>query len=352
MQKIIFKFSLVFLSVLLINPVHSTTKPFIYSAEKDGKTIHLLGTMHESVPIAELPCSNEILVRLNTSDLIFSELPESLLILLKYLGNNTKEIFMASVSEREGMLSNLPEYERESVSKIIESYNRGIIEALQTMFSGVQFVDKERESFEALSPQTRSLLISRGADVQESYVDYLHLIYQSVTFESFFSSPRLDFQIAEVAQSENIHIKPLDNASSITGHFIDAFFSQPEKAEEMEIAEMEIDSKFIDSLIASLSEIRNISNVIHSSLKEHYLSGNDEGILQNINTLSDKVQETLLKERNRVWFQKLKEAFGGHEYENIFLAGGATHLIGPFNLLDMLKEEGFAVKRLSCSEIM
>ena len=51
-----------------------------------------------------------------------------------------------------------------------------------------------------------------------------------------------------------------------------------------------------------------------------------------------------------MWFQKITEAFESHEYENIFVAGGVAHLIGPFNVLDMLEEEGFTIKRLSCSE--
>ena len=353
MKKIIFKFSLVFLSILLMNPVHSTTKPFAYLVEKDGKIIHLLGTMHMGVSIAELPCSNEILVRLNTSDLIFSELPVNLLILLKYLGNNIEKIFTAYASEREEMLSNLPEYERESVNEIIELYNKQIIEAIQKIFGGVQFVfvDKEKESFEALSPQTRNFLISRGVDIQGSYIDYMYFIYSSLILEHFFSASRLDSQIAEIAHSKNIHIKALDNTKPITGHFMDAFIPQSEKADEMEITEMEIDSKFIDILITNLSGIMNINNMINSPQKEHYLSGNEEVFLRYISTVNDKAKEILLKERNEVWFQKLKEAFESHKYENIFLAGGVAHLIGPFNILDQLKEEGFTVKRLNC-EIM
>ena len=354
MKKIIFKFSFVFLSILLMSPAHSMIKPFVYSAEKGGKTIYLLGTFHEGVSITELPCSNEILARLNTSDLIFSELSESYLTLLKHLGDSMEQVLTASASEREEMLRDLPEPARADVNEIIELYDRQRIEMFQKMFGRVQLVDKEKEPFEALRPPVRDFLISRGVDVQGSYVDYLYLIFSALMIENFFRFSRLDSQIAEMAYSKNIHIKPLDNAYSNNFLLLDAFIPSSGKADEMEVTEIEVDSRFIDTLIAGFSNMIDMlnSSLFNSSMKENYLSGDEEALLQYSGILDDTAERVLLKERNPVWFQKLKDAFEGHDYESIFLAGGALHLIGPFNVLDRLREDEFTVQRLGCYEIM
>ena len=331
-----------------MNPVHATAKPFAYSAEKDGKTIHLLGTIHFSVSIGELPCSNKILDLLNTSDLIFSEVPKSLLILLRYLGNNTRRIFTASAREREEILNTLPEHERKKVNQIIELYNSQISEAIQRIVN-IRFIDKEREPFEALNPEIRNLLISYDVDIHGSYVDHLHSIFQILMLGSFFSSPQLDFRITEIAQSRNISIKPLDNEKSLLGYFIDVISPQSENATEMEIPEMEINSYTINTMTAGIVKMTSNDLMFPPQMKQGYLSGKKENVLKYISNMSDKTKEFLLKKRNELWFQKLNEAFKSHEYQNIFLAGGAVHLFGPFNLLDMLEEEGFIIRRLTCS---
>ena len=47
--------------------------PYCWTIEKEGKTSYILGTLHITVSLDELPCPNNIKDKLNSSDIIFSE---------------------------------------------------------------------------------------------------------------------------------------------------------------------------------------------------------------------------------------------------------------------------------------
>lgn len=325
-----------------MNPVHATPKPFAYSAEKDGKTIHLLGTTHFGVPLQNLPCHNEIFEYLNTSDLVFSEVPADFLTLLRYLGNNMRKFLIGSVRDKEEILDQLSETKKVSVMELIKLMEGQMIELMQNMLR-MQFVDKERESFEDLNPQTRKFLINHGFDVQGNYMDYL----RTISLDSAFNDLEMgmDFQIVETAQSQNISIRPLDNTSSITATILNAFNEQTEEHTQKQI--VEIDRNTIDHFIELLKPTLKMKRLKSMPAYEIYLSGNEEDVRQySIEAIDDHIKQSLLKKRNKVWIQKIIEAFESHESENIFVAGGVAHLLGPFNVLDMLEEDGFIVKRL------
>ena len=355
MKKIVFKLSTALLSALLTNPVHATARPFFYSAEKNGKTIHLLGTHHEEVSLEELPCHNEIARKLNTSDLLFSEVTPSILTLLKYLGNDTEKAFTAKQKEALGRLS---EHKKEEVNKIIGSIEKQTTEEIQQQYElvGIRFVDKEKEPFEALTPQIQEILInliSQRISVKKDYdyVDYLYLMVSSTMLDYFFSrylDSSLDFQMANTAQSGDIRIRPLDNNKSVLGYSSGVAFSN-QRRDETAIEEIEIGSEFMNRISINLINAQPLPEA--SSSKTVYLSGSEEGVRQMLNSdyVSKEQIDILLKNRNELWFQKIIEAFESLEYANIFVAGGLAHFIGLFNVLDMLEAEGFTIQRLSCS---
>ena len=57
------------------------------------------------------------------------------------------------------------------------------------------------------------------------------------------------------------------------------------------------------------------------------------------------MDKILLEERNKTWFKKLMSAHQAHE--EMFVAAGLGHFTYNHNILDMLKSEGFTVKRYS-----
>ena len=62
------------------------------------------------------------------------------------------------------------------------------------------------------------------------------------------------------------------------------------------------------------------------------------------------VTDNLLKNRNIIWVEKINQALNTEENNTIFVAGGVLHFLGSDNVIDMLEEEGFNIKRLHCSE--
>ena len=62
--------------------------------------------------------------------------------------------------------------------------------------------------------------------------------------------------------------------------------------------------------------------------------------------LGTEFSKSALRDRNEKWVAKFQSMY--NDYDNIFIAVGVGHFIGPFSLIDMLKEEGFSVEQMSC----
>ena len=56
------------------------------------------------------------------------------------------------------------------------------------------------------------------------------------------------------------------------------------------------------------------------------------------------MDEILVFKRNADWIPKLSKLF---EQDNVFVAVGADHLIGPRGVIELMKAQGFAVKRIT-----
>ena len=69
MNKLLF-----FVGLFLIGPASAT--PYFWSIEINGKTVHLLGSIHHGIVIEDLSNSNKIIDSLLGSDLVFLENPE------------------------------------------------------------------------------------------------------------------------------------------------------------------------------------------------------------------------------------------------------------------------------------
>ena len=58
----------------------------------------------------------------------------------------------------------------------------------------------------------------------------------------------------------------------------------------------------------------------------------------------DRAVYNTLQSRNEVWTKRLISSHT--RYNNIFVMGGFFHFTDNFNVLDMLKKEGYSVKRM------
>jgi uncharacterized protein YbaP (TraB family) len=58
----------------------------------------------------------------------------------------------------------------------------------------------------------------------------------------------------------------------------------------------------------------------------------------------DKIQDELLYDRNTAWIPKLDKIF---EQDKVFVAVGAGHLMGPRGVIELLKQRGYVITRIT-----
>jgi hypothetical protein len=127
-------------------------------------------------------------------------------------------------------------------------------------------------------------------------------------------------------------------------------------------------SEFQDGVLAKLLDLRMLKATIeqtkdraeikHDSLKDlaEYCAGTDDSpgmdaesrakMLKSGYTAAelDAMDDTLVYKRNADWIPKLSKLF---EQDQVFVAVGADHLIGPRGVIELLKAQGFAAKRIA-----
>ena len=74
MKKLLFVFLSFFIS--FSSNAKDEKGPFFWKAEKEGRILHILGTVHSPIPLEDLQCSREISQSLNQSNLVWTEMNE------------------------------------------------------------------------------------------------------------------------------------------------------------------------------------------------------------------------------------------------------------------------------------
>ena len=306
--------------------------PFAWSVEKDGKTHYILGTAHAGVSLKkDIPCSDKIIEQIEASDFVFLEDEVALNQLNK---EDRVALFTGSREEREEVMDTLsPEVQQRTKER-----KQAATQLIRDSFP-VRFIYKGNKSFKDLSEKAKEFLISHGADTQGSYADYIYFISEIILYDVLFSfNDSMDLQVAEIARSNDIEIKALDDNSKIAQDL-------NSETEDSKKPVQPVSSMDIEWHIENYSQISEQSKTELLKQIQSYMSG-DVDALKSIGVFS---KEALLKNRNELWMKKFKEVHENPEYESIFLAGGISHFVGSFNLIDQLKEEGFSVSMITCS---
>ena len=257
---------------------------------------------------------------------------ETLFISIPLSKEEKLKVLIGSKEERQRILNSLSPEDRQTVIGEREFLNR------TATANSPGLIQKGDEGFEDLNEQAKEFLIAHGADIQGNYVDYAILIVQTNFFKFVFSLDLMELQVAEIAQAHNIRIKVLDNNSQI--------------ADDLEMEKKEDSDPFLITRDLIESSVNNHEQIVekmrrfHLEMAELYVAGN--AILPFVEF---DVSPAFLKNRNALWMKKLKEAHENPEHKSLFVAAGLRHFVGSFNLIDQLKEEGFAVSRMICSSL-
>ena len=299
---------------------------FFWQAKKEKKTFHILGTMHERLSLKDFLCSFEIIEKIKTSDWLLTEMPFT---------DEMGKLMISPKKEREKILSQMPPEKREEIIKIKKRLTRQV----QTVFSPVY---SGEGLFEDLNLKTQEFLISHGADIEgKNYADYYVSSLVIDLIKDMISKNNIDKEVLNIALSHNVPFEKLAQVSS---------FSFLKKSA------LKIDKLILDNLIIQLERpLKEVSSVatredelvleMHNQSDEAKFADLFSKQLSNM-PLAMKQQVTI--NRNLLWLKQFKQAYQNENISSVFIAGGLAHFIGPYNLIDSLKEEGFAIHRLAC----
>ena len=179
------------------------------------------------------------------------------------------------------------------------------------------------EDFKQLDFDSQLFLAGKGLPDNLNYFAYtagLDVLCFTETFGASVLRVMMDKQVQDKAQDERIPIKALD------------------------------DSDVLTPLVASTTRedvVKAIERYPQCLVKvEDFLGQYKNGNLSLSDGWSTALSEYGLKDRNKKWLAKFQSMY--NDYDHVFVAVGVAHFIGPFNLIDMLKEEGFSVEQMSC----
>ena len=312
-----------------VNASDSNSSPFVWMAEKDRKQSYILGTMHSGVSLRDVPCSNIISNKIQSSDLILSEVNAG----NEYEKLSLKEreiLFTGSVEEKNKIMSKLPQQSQQ----IIKERQTAMLNLLKDTFPHTLV---GRGNFQNLNGKSKNFLTKHGADTTTSHADLIYFINLIAYYKAYFSQPSIDAQIKQIGFSRQIEVKSLDDDIKINKDFKSKNSNKP----IISVTQNDVEEHIlhINNLIEGYKEM----NIKMAELYQSY----NINLVSNIVSSSIEDETILLKNRNELWLKKILLEHKNHE--NIFIVTGLRHLIGNHNMLDMLKNEGFHIERLTCN---
>lgn len=264
------------------------SKPYFWKVEKDGKTSYFLGTLHHGVSLDELLCSDTIITQLKNSDLVLTELG--------------------------GGLSD-PQ-QREVWQKTLH-------------------ISPNNKDFNQLSPESQRFLERNGVRKDLSYTAMFFAISKLCIIGAIgeeAAQVRMDDQVEDTAMQLNIPLQGLDTLE----------LRKPLKEHIMK-------KEYIEQSIETFPQCPiSIQYLIYSYKRGRSSPYEVRGLnrwLQNRYSRNEN-DKWLLKNRNEKWVDQFKEAHKNHD--RIFIAAGNFHFTGAFNLVDLLRRDGFKIERVSC----
>ena len=333
------------LSLLIISCGGGDPKgPFFWEMEKDGKISYILGTFHVGVTLEGLQCSSEIKSHLDHSDLLLTEMDQNQI--SQMFISQSREDFQSLSEKSQGFVKD----------KMAQMKSKGLLP---------EGFNVENLSFPGLGQLIPKICLSELS--REDSVKFIEQMGNEAQQEmgSDVNSLVMDFQIQQIAQSNDISQAYLDDVEAIKTLFFDDGDSTLSIAGQFDefIKNYEMKGRSqcnYQNLLKEVKEKKMFTNL--QKIIELYKSGEGkllnektkESIKEIITLMSgadasggQKIQEffnqKLLKSRNKQWIEKIVESHEGND--SVFIAAEVSHFIEYSNVLDMLKDRGFSVKR-------
>ena len=325
--------SAVFCSFGIIATAEDLTEPkgpFFYRADKEDKSLYLLGTMH-SESLDQLQCRSPIMSFLEDSDLLWSEVSEG--IKLQTQAKILADLEESAEPEFNSLSENSKRFLVDTFKRITQTSHSVAVEQLQQanlpsigLFLLLQCIPPEIIQFIQSQANGMDSVIQKMADslnIPQNFLDDLQSY--SAVFE--INIPSLNFTVKDI----NFTIDDHDQFCKSTEDNLLPLYQTASTFQNL-YRMGEIDENSFEDVLKSNYQ------------KSHfYYSLFDKPVPEDKNFKAFK--DTVLKNRNQKWIEKIRQS---HKDNNsIFIATGLGHLIASDNILDMLKEDGFSIQRMN-----
>lgn len=278
--------SLCFLGLVSEASAHFFAKPLLWEAKKGEQTVHVFGTFHLGIGLSDFPPSLQDYVKRSSTFLMETELSASTARLMQE---------RALLPAGQSLDQYLP---AETWEKLIQ------------MMAGIL----PEESLKQLKPWYVSIVMTQMA-------------IQQLRFEG-----SLDLELREFARAQSLELGHLESAdiqisvmeASFPSHVLDASLRQTENP--------------LQTMKQGLVALHGCFVLADLACLEKNMGPSSKG-----GTLEPFQIDLLLKQRNRTWIPKIEKA---SRHGKTFVAVGAGHLVGEDNVLELLAEEGFTIRRI------
>jgi len=299
--------------------------PFFWKAKKDGKTMHILGTMHVAVGLNDLQCSQNISNTLKQSSLLWLEVNTT----------NTMKINQAMLPLR-----------FDGSGQSFNNLNETSQNFLKSKFP-LTINDIKHLNYFGLKTQIQQICMAEHRDT-------VMRINQELTGNT---QVHLDNQVQELAKLHNIEQNYLDGENHLEV-IVDWMQSNAEKVSKTVIEEI-IESYKEQCTKENIENLFSEAKNFHTYIVEQYLLGEEMDfeilepqLLEKMGLTEEAIKESvnnssqmLFNNRNKKW---LKTLLSAHTHiDNMFVAAGVGHFQGQYSILDMLQREGFFVQRMN-----
>ena len=329
---------LVFISLTIINCTSlfnslENIKPAFWLAKKGEGKAYILGTIHYGVSVEDLKCSKEIKKYLKESNLLFSEIYQSLLD-PKNLKNLKK--YVLGPIKKQTLLKQLSQNEIKTLKKILDdNINTILLNIYQT--KNISF--NKEDTFEELNQNSQQFLKKHGFyNPNKSYFDYMKDVFTKLYYPMFFEFPLLDVEILKLAISYKKIIQTLDTNSLYKRAIED--LNNTTHNDKLQII---VTANLIDNLIKNQSALREKIKMTSFNKKQFKIIYKD----WKKNFKNSLMSDSVLKTRNKHWLNKILDLFTKNANHTVFIAGGVAHFISIHNILDLLIKEGFEVQLIN-----
>ena len=274
-----------------------------WRATRDGKTVHLIGTMHLADPRLDGP-AGRLRDVVETADLL----------LLEMTGEDEAEMQASMMSDPNFLLmsdTTLPEI---------------LTEAQWTQMS------------DALA--ARGLPPFVAARFQPWYVSMLLAIPPCVGLDDL-GGGGMDAQLEAFAETAGVPRAALEDVETIFAAFTDQPRDMQIDMMLSALVEPQISEDLFETLLAGYFDEATAESWAMSAILAERYSQIDPNTGAEIFAI---IEQQLLTDRNKAWIPVIEDASNTHDM--IVAAFGAAHLPGEFGVLALLEAEGFELERL------